>query len=93
MDAARWAGSVAGVDEHHVIEARPGLHERDCFTGAFPHLEGATVSAAEPPRDDSASAVIAPFGVADADDEAAPARYSFRRSSFRKCVAHEMQGS
>jgi hypothetical protein len=95
VNAARRACALARVDDHHVIEARPRLHERRCFTVALayyePRILGASVSVPQPPCDESARRVIAPVGIPDTDHETS--RHSLRRSSFRKCVAQEMQGS
>ena len=71
VNAARRPRPAAGIHEHHVIEASPLAHERGGFAAALAHLEGAMVSADQPPRDGPAGAVVARVRIADADQEAA----------------------
>jgi len=54
-------------------------------------IDPASITAAEWIRGTESGAVVPAPGVADADDQAA--RHSSWRSSVRKCVAQEMQGS
>jgi len=91
VDAAGGAGAAARIHDHHIVEAGPRGQERGGLAAALAHLEGATISGAQSSGDSPAGPVVAAVGVADADDEAG--RQSSRRSSFRKCVAQEMQGS
>ncbi len=94
MHAARRPGAATGVHHDHVVEPGPGLHQPGGLPRLLPHVEGDWLVSEEPPGNLAPRAVVAAVRVADADEQArAGWTHSSRRSSFRKWVAQEMQGS
>ena len=71
------AGTIPGLDEGHGLALQ------------LPHLDVFRRPLAKPARHHEAGGVVPLPGIPDSEDE----RQARSTSSWRKCVAHEMQGS
>ena len=94
-DDADRAGPRAAahrVDHDRELDVGPRVEEAGGIAVAEPDVGRVAEATPGRGRDDPAHAVVAPRGVADADDHdaAGHARWTVRS---RKCVAHEMHGS
>jgi hypothetical protein len=89
VDAARGAGSLAGVDDDDLFGALPGREERGGVTPAFPDVEAAGSAQAQAPRDRTTGGIIAAVRITDPDD----ADHASTISILRKWAEQEMQGS
>jgi hypothetical protein len=91
IEAVDSAGDRArgdGIDEPDRFRAVPGVDERCRLPFPFEQLDGVREPTAESARNGKPHRIVAAVGVPEPD-------YPQRRStsSFRKWVAHEMQGS
>ncbi len=95
--AAGFATRRSGIYDHDVLEALHRLHQCGGLAPVFDEgriaCRRAIVETGPDQRHGCATgAVVAAIGIADADDQEALAQPR-SMSSFRKCVAQEMQGS
>ena len=86
----------AGRDQqYHRSRSLPGLQQRRTLAACFEDLDFTGELRSETARDHSSHSIIAAIFVADSDDDGIGTLRCHSRSmcSFRKWVAHEMQGS
>jgi hypothetical protein len=92
LDRAGFGSAAYRVNNDRETDAGPRVEKSDRLAVAEPDLGQRAEATPGRGRHDPSDAVVAPRGVADADDDGAAGH---ERSTLRsrKCVAHEMQGS